>query len=191
MKKSNQFRRALKFILLVTFISIPLSGAFDTATVFLEAVPWYFGIFIVIFIVFIGAFFDMIGVAAAAAEEPPFHAMASKRVFGAKMAVKIVRNAERVASVCSDVIGDIAGVLSGATALAVGEQIAMAFGLKGWAEEGVSIALTVLATALTIGAKALGKTIAVYFPTPIVLMAAKVLESFLNRKKPQKINRRH
>jgi Mg2+/Co2+ transporter CorB len=178
-KNSNTLKSSMKFILLVTLISIPLSGAFDTATVFMDAVPWYFGIFIVIFIVLVGAFFDMIGVAAAAAIEPPFHAMAAKKLFGAKFAVKIVRNAERVASVCSDVIGDIAGVLSGATALAVGEQMGLALGLHGWGAEGVSIGLTVLATALTIGAKACGKTLAVYFPTKIVLFAAMTAESFL------------
>lgn len=178
-KNSNSLRGSLKFILLVTLISIPLSGAFDTATVFLDAIPWYLGIFIVILIVFIGAFFDMIGVAAAAAVEPPFHAMAAKKLFGAKFAVKIVRNAERVASICSDVIGDIAGVLSGATALAVGEQMGLTFGLHGWGAEGMSIGLTVLATALTIGAKACGKTLAVYFPTKIILFAAMTVESFL------------
>lgn len=170
---NKNLSRAIRFILIVTIISIPLSGVFDTATVFLDRVPWFLGIIIVIFIVLFGAFFDMIGVAAAAAKEPPFHAMASKRVFGAKFAIKIVRNAERVASVCSDVIGDIAGVLSGATALAVGEQIGNVFELHGWKAEGISIGLTVLATALTIGAKACGKTIAVYFPTSIILFASR------------------
>ncbi len=177
--KNNKMRKAFKFIIIVTLLSIPLSAVFDTATVFMDGVPWYFGIFIVIIIVFIGAFFDMIGVAAAAADEPPFHSMASKKVFGAKFAVKIVRHAEKVASVCSDVIGDIAGVLSGATALAVGVQIAKTFEIHGWKGESISIGLTVLATALTIGGKACGKTIAVYFPTTIVLFASRVAEGSL------------
>lgn len=176
---NKNLSRAIRFILLITIISIPLSGVFDTATVFLDRVPWILGILIVLFIVFIGAFFDMIGVAAAAAKEPPFHAMASKRVFGAKFAIKIVRNAERVASVCSDVIGDIAGVLSGATALAVGEQIGSVFELHGWKAEGISIGLTVMATSLTIGAKACGKTVAVYFPTSIILFASRTAEGSL------------
>jgi Mg2+/Co2+ transporter CorB len=170
---NDSLRRAIKFILIVTLLSIPLSGIFDTATVFLDAVPWFLGIIIVILIVFVGAFFDMIGVAAAAAHEAPFHAMASKRIFGAKFAIQIVRNAERVASVCSDVIGDIASVLSGATALAVGEQIGHSVGAEGWGAEGIMIGLTVLATALTIGAKACGKTLAVYFPTKIILFASR------------------
>lgn len=177
--KKRKLDSAFRFIIIVTLLSIPLSAAFDTATLFMDKVPWYLGIIIVIVIVFIGAFFDMIGVAAAAAKEPPFHSMASKRIFGAKFAVKVVRNAEKVASVCSDVIGDIAGVLSGATALAVGVQIANTFQVHGFGKEAISIGLTVLATSLTIGGKACGKTIAVYFPTTIILYASKVVESTL------------
>ena len=177
--KKNSMSRALKFILFVTLLSIPLSAFFDGATIFMDAIPWFMGIFIVIFIVLFGAFFDMIGVASAAADEPPFHAMASKRINGAKFAIKIVRNAERVASVCSDVIGDIAGVLSGATALAVGESMATHFGVTGGYKEFFSIGLTVLATSLTIGAKAFGKTVAVYYPTTIILFAARISWNFV------------
>ncbi|WEG13076.1 hypothetical protein PU629_01580 [Pullulanibacillus sp. KACC 23026] len=172
--KKHSMDRALRFILIVTLLSIPLSAIFDGATLFMNQVPWFLGILIVIFIVLFGAFFDMIGVAAAAADEPPFHAMASKKIHGARFAIKIVRNAERVASVCSDVIGDIAGVLSGAVALAVGESMAHNFGVEGFLDEVFSIALTVMATALTIGAKACGKTIAVYYPTTIILFAARI-----------------
>lgn len=195
--KKNSMSRALKFILFVTVLSIPLSAFFDGATIFMDAIPWFLGIFIVIFIVLFGAFFDMIGVASAAADEPPFHAMASKRIHGAKFAIKIVRNAERVASVCSDVIGDIAGVLSGATALSVGESMARHFGVTGGYKEVFSIGLTVLATSLTIGAKAFGKTIAVYYPTTIILFAARVSWNFVriferdkNKSKPEKAGKK-
>lgn len=190
--KKHSMSRALRFILIITLLSIPLSAIFDGATLFMNRVPWFLGIFIVIVIVLFGAFFDMIGVAAAAADEPPFHAMASKRIHGARFAIKIVRNAERVASICSDVIGDIAGVLSGAVALAVGESMAVNFGVEGLLQELFSIGLTVLATSLTIGAKACGKTIAVYYPTTIVLFAARVSGQFIepfikdNRKSKQK-----
>lgn len=178
-KKKKNFDNAVKFIIIITIISIPISALFDTGTVLLNGIPWYIGVFIVIFIVVFGAFFDMIGVAAAAATEAPFHAMSSKRVHGAKFAVFIVNHAERVASICSDVIGDIAGVLSGATALAVGTQIGNMYHFTGWSGEAITIALTVLATSLTIGGKALGKTMAVYFPTTIIIHTAKIIEPIL------------
>jgi len=188
MAKKKQFNRAIKFIIMISLLSIPLSAIFDTGTVFLDSIPWYIGIVIVLFIVVFGAFFDMIGVAAAAANETPYHAMASNKIAGATTAVFIVRNAERVASICSDVIGDIAGVLSGATALAVGTQITHTFHIHGWLGEVISIGLTVIATSLTIGCKALGKTLAVYFPNPIILYTAKRVEPFtkLTLKKGRK-----
>lgn len=192
--KKHSMSRALRFILTVTILSIPLSAIFDGATLFMNRIPWFLGVFVVIFIVLFGAFFDMIGVAAAAADEPPFHAMASKKVHGARFAIRIVRNAERVASVCSDVIGDIAGVLSGAVALAVGESMGITFGATGWVREVFSIGLTVLATALTIGAKAIGKTVAVYYPTTIILFAARiagdVFQVFERPKKREKKSKR-
>ncbi|WP_067932921.1 hypothetical protein [Alicyclobacillus kakegawensis] len=178
MKKSS-LRGALPFVLTIAALSFPISGVFDTSTIFLNEAPWYIGAIVVLLIVFIGALFDMLGVAAAAARETPFHAMASKRVFGARRAIQIVRNAEKVSSVCSDVIGDIAGVLSGAGALAVATQLKNAFGWTGWLDEASVIVLTALTTALTVGAKACGKTIAISSPTPIILFAARAADTLL------------
>jgi CBS domain containing-hemolysin-like protein len=175
---------ALPFILSVAALSFPLSGVFDTATIFLDQIPWYVGALVVIVIVFVGALFDMLGVAAAAARETPFHAMASKRVFGARRAIFIVRNAEKVSSLASDVVGDIAGVLSGAGALAVGVQLQRAFGAKGWEGELTVILLTAFVTSLTVGGKAIGKTVAIHSPTPIVLFAARAIDTVMFWKKP-------
>ncbi|MCL6599841.1 MAG: DUF21 domain-containing protein [Alicyclobacillus macrosporangiidus] len=165
---------------------------FDTATIFLDTVAWYIGAMVVVFIVCVGAMFDMLGVAAAAARETPFHAMAAKRVYGAKRAITIVRNAEKVSSICSDVVGDIAGVLSGAGALAVAVQLNRTLEVTGWMEELTIIAITALVTSLTVGAKAIGKTLAIQSPTPIVLYASKVLESILGiwRRSPRRGDKR-
>ena len=71
------------------------------------------GMFVVLIIVLIGIFFDILGIASTAADENPFHAMAAKKVYGAKLFYQIVRNADRFASFCNDVIGDISGIISG------------------------------------------------------------------------------
>jgi CBS domain containing-hemolysin-like protein len=191
MKKAT-LKGSLSFILTVAVLSFPIGGVFDTATIFLDQVPWYVGALMVFLIVLIGAAFDMIGVAAAAARETPFHAMAAKRVFGARQAIVIVRNAEKVSSLASDVVGDIAGVLSGAGALAVAVQLGHAIHAHGWHNELVIIVLTALVTSVTIGAKAVGKTIAIQSPTPIILFASRVAESLLVvwRKSPQRGERR-
>ena len=41
--------------------------------------------------------------------------MAAHKVRGAREAVWMVRNAEKVSSICNDVVGDICGIISGAT----------------------------------------------------------------------------
>lgn len=181
--KRTPWHRAVRFALAVAGLSFVFGGVFDTSTVFLNHSAWYAGAIIVFCIVIIGALFDMLGVAAAAARETPFHAMASKRVFAARRAIAIVRNAERVSSICSDVIGDIAGVLSGAGALAVGSQLVFAVRVSGWHREFVIILLTAFTTAVTVAAKAIGKTLAIRSPTPIVLTAARVAETVLFYKR--------
>lgn len=171
------FRNAIRFATIISMLTLPISALFDTSTVFLNRTTWYIGAFVVLCIVFIGVVFDMIGIAAAAARETPFHAMAAKRVYGARRAIMIVRNAEKVSSVCSDVVGDIAGVLSGAGSLAVGVQLVREIHAHGWHQEAVSIAITAFITALTVGAKAIGKTVAIHSPTPIILFSARLWES--------------
>lgn len=174
-----------KFVLLITALTLPISAVFDTATIFLNTTAWYIGAVVVVCIVFIGALFDMLGMAAAAARETPFHAMASKRVFGARKSITIVRNAEKVSSICSDVVGDIAGVLSGAGALAVSVQLLATIHTEGWRQEAVKILITAIITSLTVGGKAIGKTLAIHSPTPIILTAGRIWETalFLDRRR--------
>ncbi len=177
--KRTPWRRAIRFALTVAGLSFVLGGVFDTSTVFLNHALWFIGAIAILVIVVVGALFDMLGVAAAVASETPFHAMASKRLFGARRAISIVRNAERVSSICSDVIGDIAGVLSGAGALAVGAQLSSTMHVTSWHRELVIILLTALTTAMTVAVKAIGKTLAIRVPTPIVLTAARIADSVL------------
>ena len=61
----------------------------------------------------------MLGVAVAASALEPFVAMASKRVKGSREAISLVKNAEKVSSFASDVVGDICGILSGAVGAAL------------------------------------------------------------------------
>lgn len=177
MKRTSGSRTNYKFVMIITALTLPISAVFDTSTIFLNSTTWYIGAIVVLFIVFVGALFDMLGMAAAAARETPFHAMASKRVYGARLAIVIVRHAEKVSSICSDVIGDIAGVLSGAGALAVSVQLLATIHAVGWKDEVVKIAITAVITSATVGCKAIGKNIAIHSPTPIILFAARVWET--------------
>lgn len=126
--KKSLLKRSIKFSIGIAVITAVLAAIFSViSNASLEGTSWYLGLLIVLFIVLIGVFFDMMGVAAAAANEKPFHSMASEKVTGAREAIVIVRNADRFATFCNDVIGDISGIISGAASTLVVIQLAAVF----------------------------------------------------------------
>jgi len=115
----------------------------------------------------------MIGVAVTAADETPFHSMASRRIPEAAEAIRLLRNAAKVGSVCNDVIGDICGVVSGSAAAVISGSVAAAFGFS-WVT-GLSVLLSALVAGLTVGGKAAGKSFAIKNSTEIVKITARII----------------
>ncbi len=138
-----------------------------------------FALATLIVIMGVGILFDMIGVAVATAEETPFHALASKKIKSAETAVWLIRNAEKVSSFCNDVIGDIAGVVSGTTSAVI---VAHLFREGSNAEFYMSIVATAIIASLTVGGKAIGKGAAMRHSNQIVYLASKVISLFFKRK---------
>jgi small-conductance mechanosensitive channel len=128
---------------------------------------------LLIFIIFMGIFFDVIGTAVTAAEEIPFHAKAAKKIYGAKKSIFLVRHADLVASFCNDVIGDISGIVSGIIGTVI--VVNLVRGNPILSEVILSIFLAGAVSALTVGGKALGKTLAINRPTDVVLFVARFL----------------
>ena len=131
---------------------------------------------ILLLIVLIGIVFDVIGVAVTAADEKPFHSMAARKVPGAKEALRLLRKAERVSSICNDVIGDICGVVSGAAAATISAQLLARFAFS-WPTV-VSLIMSALVSGLTVGGKAIGKTFAVNSSTTIVHLVGRAIYTF-------------
>ena len=128
---------------------------------------------ILLLIVLIGIIFDVIGVAVTSADERPFHSMAARKVAGAQEAIRLLRNAERVSSICNDVVGDICGVVSGSAAATIAAQVLARFEFS-WPMI-VGLLMSALVSGLTVGGKAIGKTFAVNSSTEIVHFAGKVI----------------
>lgn len=130
--------------------------------------------FIILFLfIALGIVFDMIGVAATSATEKEFHSMAAHKVTGAKEAVWMTRNAEKVSSICNDVIGDISGIISGATGALIVTNLAA--GKSAAATVGISLLITGMISAMTIGGKAAGKGLALAFNSKILALCGKIL----------------
>lgn len=108
---------------------------------------------ILLIIILTGIVFDIIGIAATAADEAPFHAKAAKKVTGAKEAIYFVRNAGIVSNFSNDVIGDICGIISGSVGALIVFHISRLY--PGFNTVLLSILLTAGIAALTVGGKAL------------------------------------
>ncbi|MBM7552342.1 hypothetical protein [Thalassobacillus pellis] len=174
----NQFQKSLRFSISIAVITFVLAAIFSVvSSSLLSGFIWIFGLVIVLIIVLIGVIFDMLGIAAAAASEPPFHAMAAEKVPGAKQAIIIVRNADRFASFCNDVIGDISGIVSGTASAIVVIQLVNTFGHDDGStlQIVISVLMTSTVAALTVGGKALGKTFAIHSSTKIIFFAARLI----------------
>ncbi len=154
-KKLVDFNWIYRIVFLTFGISIIMSFI---SGVTLPSVPTIIGILLVLFFILIGVIFDMIGVSVTASDLSVFNSMSSRKVKGAKLAVKFKRNADKVSSICNDVIGDICGVVSGSCCITIATNISKNFNLNYLI---CSLIVTAIVSALTIGGKALGKNIAI------------------------------
>ena len=168
-KKENAELKWFITVFVTTFLlSIAFSYISTNAISSLELFP---AILILIFTIFIGILFDIIGVAVTVAKEEELHAKASKKIQGAKTSIKLIRNSAKVANICADVIGDICGVLSGSIAALITIKITEKFGLT----FNMQFIISAIVASLTVGGKALGKGIAQRNSTKIVHIVGSIL----------------
>lgn len=127
-------------------------------------------------IILVGIVFDIIGVAATAANEAGFHAKAARKVRGAKQAVTLVRRAHHVAILCNDVAGDICATLSGAIGAAIVFRLARVLGTENTFL--ANILMTAAISGLTIGGKAWSKGLAISQADEIIFRVGQILAGF-------------
>jgi len=166
--------KTVRWVVTIFLVTIVISGTISFVSDEVMSRSGIITAFLILLaIILIGIIFDIIGMAVATADEKPFHSMAARKVAGAQNAIKLLRNAERVSSICNDVVGDICGVVSGSASATIAAQIlnSMEFG---WPQI-VSLAMSALCAGLTVGGKAIGKTFAVNSATSIVHAVGKVI----------------
>ena len=179
--------RTIRWVVTVFFTTLVVSGLIGLVSdevMASSSLPVAFGI--LLFIVLLGIVFDIIGMAVASADEKPFHSMAARKVPGAQEAIRLLRNAERVSSICNDVVGDICGVVSGSASATIAALI-LTHVDTAWPRGG-SLVMSSLVAGLTVGGKAIGKTFAVSSCTQIVHMVGRILSAW-NRLKKKKSKR--
>ena len=179
MKTKTNYR----WLITVVLISIAATMFFTFASSEVLGYAGYVVALVVLAVfVLIGIVFDMIGIAVAAATEAPFHSMATHRERGATESLRLIKNADKVTGFCNDVVGDVCGIISGATAALIATRLA-----SGLNTETIVFPLLIsgAVTGLTVGGKAAGKTFAFNNSTKIVLKVGKLL-NLLQPKKSSK-----
>ena len=175
-KKVNNKTLDKKWIISILFWTFILSGSISFfSDLLLANVNIYIACLLLIIIIAIGILFDIIGVAVTAADETPFHSMASRKVKGARTAVKLIRNADKVSSFCNDVIGDVCGIVSGATGAIIVSKILIIN--DGNYSSVMSLTVSAIIASITVGGKAIGKNFAIRESNNIIYSVAWLIES--------------
>lgn len=175
--KSNSKKSNTKWILKIICGSMIICGSISLLSdVLLKKVNILVAFIILIFIIFTGIISDIIGVAVTAANEIPFHAMASKKVKGAKIAIKLIKNADKTSSICNDVVGDVCGIVSGSIGVYIASKVHLLFpGLNTYI---INTLIGVVIGAFTIGGKSIGKNLAINRSNEILFKVCKIIYFF-------------
>lgn len=178
-------RKTIKWVVTIFFVTILISGTISLVSDEVMANSSVAVAFVILLaIIFLGIIFDIIGMAVATADEKPFHSMAARKVPGAHEAIRLLRNAERVSSICNDVVGDICGVVSGSASATIAALILTNVEI-GW-PRGISLLMSALVAGLTVGGKAIGKTVAVSSCTQIVHLVGRMIHNWNRFTKKKK-----
>ena len=159
--------KTIRWVVTIFLVTILVSGTISfLSDIIMENSSVAVAFMILFIIVLLGIIFDVIGVAVTSADEKPFHSMAARKVPGGIEAIKFLRNAERVSSICNDVVGDICGVVSGSASATIAVQVLKNFDFS--FPQIISLLMSALVAGLTVGGKAIGKTFAINSSTKIV-----------------------
>ena len=181
--QKKERNKTIRWVITIFLVTILVSGTISLVSEEIMAASSMAVAFcILLAIVFIGIIFDIVGVAVTSADEKPFHSMAARKVPGAQDAIRLLRSAERVSSICNDVVGDICGVVSGSASATITAQLLTNFDLS--QPRVVGLLMSALVAALTVGGKAVGKTFAMNSCTAIVHTVGKILYHFRQLRLP-------
>ncbi len=178
-KNTSRKKKDYSWIIRITIAAFFISLAFSFITE--NTLPYsntFISILIIIIFIILGVIFDMIGIAVTVAEPKTFNSMATKNVKGSRACINLIKKASKVSSFCNDVIGDICGILSGSAGVTVALTISKQYNINLLM---VTIVITSLIGALTIGGKAMGKNVAINKANEILYKFAEILMIF-NKK---------
>lgn len=158
----------------ITFITAMILSFFSETTLLGVSLPVAIGVLVLI--IAVGIIFDIVGIAVTLQDVTAYTAMASKKIRGAKQAIKLVQKASLVSNICNDVVGDICGIISGAMGAAIAIRLiaSSAYLSDLW----VNIIISSLIAGITVSGKACGKSVSAKYSRQIVFFIGRLGAAF-------------
>ncbi len=175
-KKEHVDKKWIATVVIVAFLTSFTLSFISEMTI--PNLSLWLGILVTLFFIFLGIFFDIIGVSVTTADEAVFHSMSSRKVKGANIAVKFKKNADKVSSFCCDVIGDVCGIISGAAGTTIAAILVSQFKFNTLF---TSITIAAIIASITIGGKAIGKSFAINKSNIVLYEFAKFISNFYKK----------
>lgn len=168
-----------KWIIKVFILTFVLSVCFSSITnVLTSSLNDVFLIIILLLVIGIGILFDIIGTSTMSANEASFHAIASKKISGAREAINMLKNKNKISSICNDIVGDVCGIISGGLGAVIAISLSTNTSLNNVI---VSVLVSAFISSLTVGGKAIFKSISIKNADSIIFGVGKV-KHFLRLK---------
>ena len=165
-----------KWIILVTIIAFILSLIMSIiSSIILNNVSLTITIITTLVFILIGIIFDIIGVAVTCGDITVFNSMSARRVKAGKVGVFLIKNNTKVSSICCDVIGDVCGIVSGATGVVIVSILSKITNMNLLL---ITSLVSAIISSLTICGKAIGKGFAIKDSTKIITIVSKILSIF-------------
>ncbi|WP_407308334.1 hypothetical protein [Desulfosporosinus sp. SB140] len=177
MVRKRKSWKHLSFVFVGSFLIAAIVGIGSELLMRKTASLWV-AMVLLLTVIGVHIFFDVIGIAATAAQEAPHHARAANRVRGARQTVYLVRHADLVANMANDVVGDVTGTLSGVLAAAIVIDIVRLYPSLGTNEIWVTSMILALVASITVTGKAIGKSLAIQEANEVIAWVGSIIAAF-------------
>lgn len=137
---------------------------------------------ILLFLILISVLADGIGVSVTACDINEVRKLVKRNTPCSKEALILVENAEKVNNICADVIGDICSIISGACGAAIVIEL-MRFITDARVSTIIAIIVSSITAAITVGGKAIVKSIAINKSLEFVMYSVKIINKIINIEK--------
>ena len=123
-KIQSKFAKNYRWPLIVLVTAFCISMMFGVLSeVALDGANIIISIVVILVFLVIAIITDMIGVAITSCDEKNLRAMAARKIRGAKEAIILQKNGDKVSSIFADILGDVCGILSGAAGASVASAL--------------------------------------------------------------------